>query len=153
MKAIKTLVVAVALAASSAMAGTYAVDTTKAMGPLTGLWWNPQESGWGMTLTQQYGVVYMTFFTYDKHGLPTWYAVSCNIDNAAGSCAGNAYEFEGGAPMIGSWYDPPEAILVGGVTIYPSSNDTMSVLMQGFGGASWNVKSLVRQIFAAPPVR
>ena len=88
------------LIASSAMAGTFAVDTTKASGPLTGLWWNPQESGWGVTITQQYNVLYSTFFTYDKAGLPIWYAASCTIDNATGSCFGNAYTFVGGAANI-----------------------------------------------------
>jgi len=32
---------------------TYTLNTASAPSPLTGLWWNPDEPGWGMSLIQQ----------------------------------------------------------------------------------------------------
>jgi len=36
------------------------------------LWFNPAESGWGITLHQQYNTVFATWFVYDTDGSPTW---------------------------------------------------------------------------------
>jgi serine protease len=36
------------------------------------LWWNPSESGWGVNLTQQGDVIFITWFTYDANGQPLW---------------------------------------------------------------------------------
>jgi hypothetical protein len=50
-----------------------------AAGPLTnftGLWWNPEESGWGLGIDHQGDIVFGTLFTYDNAGNPTWYVMS-----------------------------------------------------------------------------
>ena len=39
---------------------------------LTGLWWNPTESGWGITLDHQPKFLFATFFVYGADGRPTW---------------------------------------------------------------------------------
>jgi YVTN family beta-propeller protein len=39
-------------------------------GPLTGLFWNPNESGWGIHLTQRGDTVFAAFFTYGSEGAP-----------------------------------------------------------------------------------
>lgn len=40
----------------------------------SGHWWNPGESGWGMTITQSAsGQMFVVFFVYDSSGAPTWY--------------------------------------------------------------------------------
>lgn len=43
---------------------------------VTDLWWNPNESGWGVNLIQQANVVFATFFIYDSGGQPHWYVAS-----------------------------------------------------------------------------
>jgi hypothetical protein len=41
-----------------------------------GLWWQPSEPGWGVNLTQQGGVIFATWFTYDAQGKGTWLVMS-----------------------------------------------------------------------------
>jgi len=42
--------------------------------PIGDLWWNPAESGWGISLHQQYSSMFATWFLYDQDGSPTWLA-------------------------------------------------------------------------------
>lgn len=39
---------------------------------MSGLWWNPNESGWGVTFDQQGAFIFATFFIYDAGGKPFW---------------------------------------------------------------------------------
>ncbi len=36
------------------------------------LWWNPNESGWGIQIVQQSDTLFLTWFIYDGAGNPTW---------------------------------------------------------------------------------
>lgn len=36
------------------------------------LWWNPAESGWGVTVDHQQDVMFLTFFVYRADGSPYW---------------------------------------------------------------------------------
>jgi lysyl endopeptidase len=38
----------------------------------TALWWNSNESGWGINLNHQGNTVFATLFTYDTNGTPMW---------------------------------------------------------------------------------
>jgi hypothetical protein len=40
------------------------------------LWWNANESGWGINFQQQDGIAFATLFTYGKDGQPKWYSAS-----------------------------------------------------------------------------
>ena len=43
----------------------------------TDLWWNPNESGWGLNIVQHAsGIIFATWFSYDSDGTPAWYSVS-----------------------------------------------------------------------------
>jgi hypothetical protein len=41
--------------------------------PVTGLWWNPDESGSGYNFQMQHGVMVATMFAYTTDGNPVWY--------------------------------------------------------------------------------
>ena len=42
----------------------------------TGMWWNPQESGWGMSIFQgPTSQLFAVWFVYDASGAPTWYTL------------------------------------------------------------------------------
>lgn len=42
----------------------------------TDLWWNPQESGWGLNIMQHgSGIIFATWFVYGSDGRATWYVV------------------------------------------------------------------------------
>jgi hypothetical protein len=43
---------------------------------VTGLWYIPSESGWGMNVIQQNTVLFITIFVYGPDGKPTWYVGS-----------------------------------------------------------------------------
>ena len=66
----KALVAAAALCAS-------AIAHASGMSPdPTGLWWVPQESGWGLSLVQQSNVVVAVLFVYDDAQRPAWYVAT-----------------------------------------------------------------------------
>lgn len=48
------------------------------------LWWNPNESGWGINLTHQSDIIFATLFTYDAAGKGMWLILSRG-DKAAGT--------------------------------------------------------------------
>lgn len=41
----------------------------------TDMWWNPQESGWALTIYQSGETLIAVWAVYDAVGLPTWYAL------------------------------------------------------------------------------
>lgn len=47
---------------------------------ITDLWWNPDESGWGMNVMQQSDVAFATIFVYGTSTAPTWFVAS-NVTN------------------------------------------------------------------------
>src|SRR5213080_2378936 len=65
---------ALALAAPAAAAG---------MSPdPTGLWWVPEESGWGLSLVQQQDSVFAVVFVYDDARRPVWYVATARDSGA-----------------------------------------------------------------------
>jgi hypothetical protein len=68
-----------------------------------GLWWNPNESGWGMSITEHTGTIFSAIYTYDQSGAPTWYTIP-NCPIAAGSsCSGALYKVTGGTNPVLPW--------------------------------------------------
>jgi len=39
-------------------------------------WWNPNESGWGISVLQQADVIFVDLFVYDTAGNPTWFTAA-----------------------------------------------------------------------------
>lgn len=39
------------------------------------IWWNPNESGWGLTLADHETQMFGVWYTYDAGGRPTWYSI------------------------------------------------------------------------------
>ena len=80
-------------------------------GALSGLWWNPSESGWGISFTQRGNVVFAAWYTYDAAGNPKWYvAPHCQLPSAAsnGSCTETLYEVNG-PTFFGTAFNPAAA--------------------------------------------
>jgi hypothetical protein len=67
-----------AVAALSLAAGmsTQAPAANSFSNDVTDLWWNPNESGWGVNFVQQSNILFATLFVYDQGGQPHWYAAS-----------------------------------------------------------------------------
>lgn len=88
----------------SPMASSTGFTVYTTISPMTGLWWNQHESGWGVGITQQFGVIFATLYTYDFEGRPTWYVAS-NCVVAADGCTGDLYAVTGGSPLTVPWND------------------------------------------------
>jgi YVTN family beta-propeller protein len=131
-------------------------------GPLSGLWWNASESGWGIHLTQRRNTVFAAWFTYDPVGAPRWYvASSCSmaqplscptcVDNT--SCSGALYEANG-ARFFREPFNPAavQITTVGSLRIdFRNAND--ATMSYGVGGRTRTV-AIQRQVFqtgSAPP--
>jgi hypothetical protein len=84
---------------------TVTVTAAAAAASYQGLWWNPNESGWGISLTQHSDKVFAAIYTYDAAGQPTWYALSdCPIKaDKPGSCTGDIYKVTGGSTPLVPW--------------------------------------------------
>ena len=127
-------------------AQTFTIDTS-ASSPLTGLWWNASESGWGATITQQSTMLFVTMFVYDSTGNPVWYTVSCAI--AGASCSGDMLRFRGGVAPTTTWTGAGLAFSkVGTMALGFTGNDagSMSYTLDGLG----STRQITRQIFGPP---
>ena len=147
-KILTILVIVLMLLPLRVSAQAFTIDTSSAS-PLTGLWWNASESGWGATITQQSGIMFVTMFVYDAAGNPVWYTVSCNI--AGASCSGDMLKVRGGSTPTSTWNgNGVGTTKVGSMTLNFSGNDTgsMSYTLDGLPGN----KQITRQIFGPPPL-
>lgn len=41
----------------------------------TDMWWNPSESGWGISIHVKRDILFAAWFAYDSTGNPTWYTL------------------------------------------------------------------------------
>jgi len=118
---------------------------TNSISQMTGLWYIAAESGWGVTVTQQFGIVFVTLFTYNESGEPTWYVAS-NCTVVGSGCSGDLYEVIGGAPLTGPWNANTSVTDVGSISFNfaDRNNGTMTVNINGKTG----VKQIIRQVFS-----
>jgi hypothetical protein len=108
------------------------------------LWWNPNESGWGMAITQQFGNMFLAWYVYDSTGKPLWYVAS-NCVVTGSSCSGALYRTTG--PPFGPPLDPLKvnAFQVGSaiVSFVDANNAVLSYTVNGVSAT----KTITRQIF------
>jgi YVTN family beta-propeller protein len=110
----------------------------------TDLWWNPNESGWGMAMAQQGTNLFLAWYVYDNAGSPVWYVASnCAVSGAG--CSGTLYRTTG--PPFGPTFDPSAvaAFAVGSVSVAFSdaNNGTLTYTVNGVAGG----KAITRQAF------
>ena len=69
------------------------------------LWWNPNESGWGVNVTHQGNILFATLFIYDTTGRDMWLVMSAGTKQTDGSFSGDLYRTVGPAfntvPFVG----------------------------------------------------
>lgn len=110
----------------------------------TDLWWNPSESGWGLSVTHQSGVMFLAWYVYDAAGRPMWYVAS-NCAVSGSGCAGTLYRTRG--PAFGSTFDPAQvrAFEAGSVSLAFTDPNT-GILTYTVDGVTAS-KALTRQLF------
>jgi hypothetical protein len=69
------------------------------------IWWNPSESGWGVTIADHETQLFAVWYTYDTDGAPLWYSVSGGTFNASRTAfTGDLYRSTG--PSYTGSFDP-----------------------------------------------
>jgi hypothetical protein len=61
----------------------------------TAMWWNANESGWGLNVAHQGDVLFPMWFTYAPNGQIQWYVVSGAAKQPDGSYTGEVFRFTG----------------------------------------------------------
>ena len=120
------------------------------------LWFNPNEEGWGVTVTQQNDIQFITLFVYIGNGEPKWYvgpatAYQGSTVNGTLVFSGPLYEARGpffGAPTFNENEVVPNQ--VGQITF---STGQISTATLTYNVGSTNVtKSITRQTWRAENV-
>ncbi|MDP4029915.1 MAG: hypothetical protein Q8P42_13250 [Gallionella sp.] len=128
-----------------AVTAGYTLNTSTAPSPLTGLWWNPEESGWGLSLSQQGPIIFVAWYTYNQDGEPDWYVMS-NCAITGNACAGYIYHVSGGSSPDLPWNGTDKVVANVGSGTLSFSDDNTGVFTYTLNGASGS-KSIIRQMF------
>ena len=115
------------------------------------LWWRTGggESGWGVNLTHQGDIIFMTWFTYDVDGKGMWLVASHLASDGAGNYSGTLYRTTGPAFDTPSWNaSQVTASPVGNarLSFSDSSNGVLTYTVNGSSGS----KPISREAFATP---
>ena len=101
MKTFRALLFSLFVLSNSVLANTYTTD-------MTDLWWNANESGWGVTATHQREVIFLTFFVYATDNRAQWYTaqVSYTSQNAQGALVFTGPMYTVTGPWFGASFNP-----------------------------------------------
>ena len=94
-----------------AAATTYSVD-------FTDMWFNANESGWGVNVIQQADMIFATLFVYGADNTPRWYVTGSGLQGSGGSTfSGSLYSTTG--PYFGGAFNPAAVgnAIVGSMTL------------------------------------
>ncbi len=110
------------------------------------LWWNPQESGWGVNFTHQGDIIFATWFTYDGEGKP-WWLIAVLSKTAAGAYAGPVSSVSGPPFDAAPWSAVAETEIGSATATFADGNAaTFAYTVNGMS----QTKSITRQVFVAP---
>src|SRR5688572_16894202 len=117
---------------------------------MTSLWWNPNESGWGLNLNQQGSLMFGTLFTYDATRAPLWLVMPGGTLQADGvTFAGDLYRTTGPAFNANPFtpIGPANITRVGSMTVSFSQANagTLTYTMNGVEVQ----KNIQRQVYGA----
>jgi hypothetical protein len=118
---------------------------------VTDIWWNPDESGWGLTLAQHGNNVFGVWFTYDTDGQPLWVVLPGVTFNGADAFTGTLYTTTG--PYFGAEpFDPARVVpsAQGSATINVTREGRLDIQCTGAQNAAF--KWTFRGVSASPPI-
>ena len=117
-----------------------------------GLWWarpGGSESGWGMDLTHQGDVVFVSWFTYDATGKALWLSMTANLSRS-GSYIGTLFRSTGPS-FDASPFVPTQVryadVGKGTLTFTDLDNGTFAYTLLGTS----QTKQITRQVFGTLP--
>lgn len=132
------------------------VCTTGRAATLTDLWYNPEESGWGLNVVQQDEVAFITLFVYGADGAPTWYfapdARLVSIGGASGLPRFSGALYRSRGPWHGGPFDASrvEVTPAGRIAVEALTSDRMRVQYDADGVSVQ--RDTVRQTWRLPPI-
>ncbi|MES2933640.1 MAG: hypothetical protein V4805_09155 [Pseudomonadota bacterium] len=122
----------------------YAIDTRTS--PMSGLWWNEKESGWGFSIIEHGPTIFASWYTYDVNGQPTWYFIS-NCPVSGDGCTGDIYKATGGVAPGTAWNGATPTIInvgVGSLNFSDANAGSLHYVLNGVEGTEF----ITRQVFA-----
>ncbi len=110
------------------------------------LWWNPAESGWGLSITQHDAQIFAAWFMYESGGNSRWVVIPGGTWTSATTFTGDVYYTTG--PASGEPWSPVSAQRAGTATLTFSSANSgvLSYTVNGLSGS----KQIQRQPFGVP---
>ena len=114
----------------------------------TDLWWNANESGWGVNFSHQGDIVFATWFTYDATGKP-WWLIAELRKGAAGRYSGPISTVTGPPFDTVSWNRNQVVETQVGTATVAFTNGNAATFAYTVSGAARS-KAIVRQVFAPP---
>ena len=133
--------------ANGAAVCTFTTGSRAGATNFTDLWFNPNEAGWGINLTQQSNIMFATLFVYGGNGRTQWYVMSAGLRQNDGSFTGALFQTQG--PIFNSQPFPlPQVTQVGNMTLRFSNGETGTLTYTVNGTAV--TKQIVRQVFSSP---
>lgn len=81
--------------------------------PLTGWWWNPNESGRGYSIEVQGNNLFFVGFMYEPDGRPVWYFSAGPVGADASTYSGPLLQFANGQTLTGPYQPPGAPVTVG----------------------------------------
>ena len=122
-------------------------DVASPMQGVADMWWGgPSQNGWGIAVLEQFGNLFLVWFTYGDDGRPTWFVMPGGRWTDSRSYSGSIYKTVGTDWIVGP-YDASklEASTVGNYTITFTAEGraTFGYVLEGRSGTL----ALERQAF------
>jgi len=113
------------------------------------MWWNPSESGWGISLAQEGSTIFAVWFTYDQDGTPIWLSFTATPTSSMGTYIGTLYRTSGPAFSTVP-FDPAHVTrtAVGNATLAFADGNKATFLYTLFGISQ--AKPITREVFQGP---
>lgn len=115
------------------------------------LWWNPAESGWGVSIAHQGDTLFAAWYTYDRDGKGTWLVMSNGAKTGANTYSGKLYRTTGPAFNTPSFNPSQVTVSEAGTASFVFSDENNATFSYAVDGVSGS-KPIARQSFAAPSV-
>jgi hypothetical protein len=112
------------------------------------LWWNPGESGWGLSITQHNATIFAAWYVYDDSGRATWVVMPGGQWTSTTTFTGDLYMATGPDPRGG--FDPARVVRTrvgsGSLSFDSSDRGRWSYQVNGVSGS----KAIQKQAFGVP---
>jgi hypothetical protein len=111
------------------------------------LWWNPAEPGWGLNITHQGGILFITLFTFTREGRDRWLVTSRAERLADGLYGGDLLSVTG-PPFNASPWVPVTTAKVGTLTVQFTRGNAATLTYTVDGELV--LRNIQRQVYSTP---